>query len=192
MTPPASGCRHQPAKPDAPLTLFDLFVLAVMALSVLFGAVRGLTREAITLIALFGGVVMVGLFASPLGGMLGDDLVTAIIVLVGLFAVGFITVHIGLEIIARRLIGATPKRPDRLLGGVFGLARGWFLVSLSFLALTYYFEAAVLPDAVAKAWSHGFAASGAKFLDAMGIAGDTDAGEKGEDDMGDESIEVIP
>ena len=156
------------------MTLFDLFVLVVMALSVLFGAARGLTREAITLVALFGGVVMVGLLSGPLGGVFGDGLVAIIAVLGGLFAIGFVAVHVGLEMIARRLIGADPKRPDRLLGGAFGLVRGWFLVGLTFLAMTYYFEAAALPDFLAKAWTRGFAASGARVLDGMGIEGTAD------------------
>ena len=175
MTPAPRPAIARRASRTPPLTLFDLFVLAVMALSVLFGAARGLTREAITLVALFGGVVMVGLLSGPLSGLFGDGLVAAALVLGGLFAAGFLAVHAGLEVIARRLIGADPKRPDRLLGGAFGLVRGWFLVGLTFLAMTYYFEAAALPDFLGKAWTRGFAASGARVLDGIGIEGTGDA-----------------
>ena len=159
------------------MTLFDLYVLAVMALSVLFGATRGLTREAITLVALVGGIVVVGLLARPLGGVFGDGVVAVIAVLVALFAAGFIVVHVALEMIARRLIGTVPKRTDRALGGLFGAARGWFLVGMTFLAATYYFEAAALPDTLADAWTRGFAASGANALDAMGIEGGAESGQ---------------
>lgn len=158
------------------MTLFDLYVLLVLVLSVLFGAARGLTREAITLLALFGGVVTVGLLAGPLGGLFGDELPAVIAVLVILFAIGFVLVHVALEMIARRLIGAAPHKLDRALGGAFGAVRGWFLVGLTFLAATYYFEAAALPDTLANAWSRGFAASGARTLDALGIDGAREAG----------------
>ena len=157
------------------MTLFDLFVLAVMAASVLFGAARGLTREVITLVALFGGIVVVALLARPLGGVFGDGIVAVAVVLFVLFAVGFVAFHVALEMIARRLIGADPKRPDRLLGGLLGALRGWFVVGLTFLAATYYFEAAALPDTLANAWTRGFASSGARILDAMGIEGTADA-----------------
>ena len=159
------------------MTVFDLYVLAVLVLSVLFGATRGLTREAITLVALFGGIVVVGLLAGPLGGVFGDGLVAVIAVLVVLFAIGFIAVHVALEMVARRLIGSVPKKADRALGGVFGAARGWFLVGLTFLAATYYFEAADLPDTLGDAWTRGFAASGANALDAMGIEGGAESGQ---------------
>lgn len=160
------------------MTLFDLFVVAVMALSVLFGAVRGLTREAITLVALFGGIVTVSLLAGPLGGVFGDGLIAVIVVLAALFAIGFIAVQVALEMAARRLIGSVPLKADRALGGVFGAVRGWFLVGLTFLAATYYFERAALPDILADAWTRGFAASGANVLDGMGIEGEAESGQE--------------
>ena len=168
------------------MTLFDLYVLAVLVLSVLFGAARGLTREAITLLALFGGVVTVALLAGPLGGVFGDELPAVIAVLVLLFALGFVAVHVALEMIARRLIGAAPHKADRALGGVFGAVRGWFLVGLTFLAATYYFEAAALPDVLGKAWTRGFAASGARSLDALGISGRRERATRGA-----ESVEEV-
>ena len=169
------------------MTLFDLYVLIVLALSALFGATRGLTREAITLVALFGGVVVVGTLSGPLGGVFGDGLVAVVCVLVGLFALGFAAVHALLEMAARRLIGADPKRADRALGAVFGAARGWFLVAMTFLAATYYFEATALPDVLGKAWTRGFAASGARALDGMGVAGRAEDG-----DLNSESGEAAP
>lgn len=155
------------------MTLFDLFVVAVMALSVLFGAARGLTREAITLLGLGGGIVFVALFAAPLGGLFGDRVVAVGVVIAVLFLVGFSLVHVGLELAARKLIGAKPYKVDRISGGIFGIFRGWFICGLTFLAATYYFEAAALPETLGKAWTRGFAASGARVLDGLGIAGDS-------------------
>ena len=164
------------------MTLFDLFVLVVMALSVLFGATRGLTREAITLVALFGGIVVVGLLGPPLGGVFGDEVVTVAAVLFVLFAAGFVAVHAALEVIARRLIGADPKRPDRALGGAFGFLRGWFLVGMTYLtAQFYYADAFALPDVLAEAWTRGFAAVSADALEAMGIDGDAAPRESGQE-----------
>ena len=180
MTPGAGPANARAEPTERALTLFDLYVLAVLVLSVLFGAARGLAREAITLLALLGGVASVALLARPLGGAFGDELPAVIAAVAGLFALGFVLVHAALELIARRLIGAAPHRADRALGGLFGALRGWFLVSLTFLAATYYFEAAALPDALARAWSRGFAAAGARALDAVGLDG-TRAPESAED-----------
>ena len=149
--------------------MFDLFVLAVMALSLLFGMARGLLREMVTLAALFAGLVMVGLLGQPLGALVGNGLVAVSIVLILLFALGFLAVHVALELIARRLIGAAPHRWDRWAGGAFGFLRGWFLVGLTYFALTQYFEPGGLPPQVQNAWLRGFAAVSARTLDAFGI-----------------------
>ena len=164
------------------MTLFDLLVLLVMATSVLFGATRGLTREAITLVALFAGVVVVAVLGGPLGGIAGGTVAGTIAVIGGLFAIGFVLVHVALEMIGRRLIGADPHRPDRLLGGVFGLVRGWLLAGLAYLSVSLYYEGAPMPEVVEGALTRGLAASGAAFLDGLLLPGD---------DPVPESVEII-
>ena len=166
------------------MTLFDLFVLAVMALSVLFGATRGLAREAITLLALAGGAAAVAALSGPLDGVLGGGVASAIVLIVLLFGIGFVLVHVLLEALLRHVAGPAPRRPDKLLGGLFGLARGWFVVSMTFLAAGYYFAGAPLPDVLSEAWTRSFAASGAAVLEDVGVAGR-------QEDAVSESVEII-
>jgi membrane protein required for colicin V production len=159
------------------LTLFDLFILAVMALSVLFGALRGLLREAITLVALGAGLVMVSLFGTPLAQALGAGLGAIAALLLVLFAAGFIAAHIILEIAARKLTGPSPRDPDRIAGGLFGFLRGWLLCGLAYLMLTYYYDAARLPEPVSGAALKGFAAGAAALLDRLGVEGEDESRE---------------
>ena len=163
------------------MTLFDLLILAVMALSVLFGATRGLLREMVTLAALFAGLVTLGLLGRPLGALVGDGLVAVTILLVLLFATGFVAVHVALELIARQLIGPQPHRIDRWAGAAFGALRGWFLVGLVLLVTTYYFRAGTLPPVIQDAWLRGFAGVSARVLDGLGIDGRAQP----QDDLGD-------
>lgn len=164
------------------MTLFDLLVLVLLALSGLFGAARGLLREMVTLAALFAGLVVVGVLGQPIGGWVGEGLVAVTLVLVALFAVGFVGVHVALELIARQLIGPVPHRIDRWAGGGFGFLRGWFLVGLILLVLTYY-HGQTLPPSVRDAWLRGFAGVSASVLDRLGVEGegrrDPDAAESG-------------
>ena len=153
------------------LTLFDLFMVVAMLLSILFGAMRGLLREAVTLAALFAGLVVMGVLGRPVGAVVGDGLVAVTLVLVLLFAAGFLAVHVALELIARQLIGPAPHRLDRWAGGLFGALRGWFLVGLALLVLTYYHGAGNLPPRVQDAWLRGFAGVSARILDEFGIDG---------------------
>ena len=153
------------------MTLFDLLVLCVMALSVLFGAMRGVLREMVTLAALFAGLVTLGVLGKPLGALVGNELIAVTIVLLLLFAVGFLAVHVALELIARQLIGPRPHRADRWVGAGFGALRGWFLVGLVYLVTTYYHGAQGLPPVVQDAWLRGFAGVSARVLDGLGIDG---------------------
>ena len=146
-----------------------------MLLSILFGATRGLLRELVTLAALFAGLVVMGVLGRPLGALVGDGLIAVTLVLALLFALGFLAVHVALELIARHLIGPSPHRLDRWAGGVFGALRGWFLVGLALLVLTYYHGAGNLPPRVQDAWLRGFAGVSARLLDEFGIDGREEA-----------------
>ena len=156
----------------SPVTWFDPLVLAIFAVSALFGWVRGLAREAVTLVALFGGLVVLGVLGRPLAGLMGDGLALRVILLCVLFVLGFLAVHAGLEMVARRLIGAVPGRIDRGLGAGFGVLRGWFLVGLGYLTLTFYYGQGNLPAWVDDALFESLARGAAEVLDAFGIEGD--------------------
>ncbi len=135
----------------------DLAMLAVIALSALVGAVRGLTFEVLSLLgwvaAWFAGLWLAPWFAphlpigapgSPLNG-------------IAAFACAFLMTLVIWGVGARAvsgLVGKTLLRPlDRLLGAVFGLARG-VLVLLALATLVAY-----TPARSSATWreSHGAA-----------------------------------
>jgi membrane protein required for colicin V production len=114
------------------MSVFDLSVIAVIALSTLLAFVRGVIRELVALIAWVAGFVAAIAFAQPVGGYLPD--------IAGHPAVRYI-IAFALIIIAALLLGALIAWPlanairaaglgfaDRFLGSIFGLARGVLLV----------------------------------------------------------------
>jgi membrane protein required for colicin V production len=126
----------------------DIAMLAVIALSAIIGAVRGLTFEVLSLLGwiaawfaglwigpLIGPHLPIGTPGSPLNG-------------IAAFACAFLIVLVLWGFGARAvsaLVGKTLLRPlDRLLGAVFGLARG-VLVLLVLATIVAYTPASASP-----------------------------------------------
>lgn len=151
------------------MTSFDLYVVLIGALSVLFGWARGLSREVVTLLALAGGFGMVAGLATPLSFVLGEGLTGPIAAILLLFLIGFVVVQAALELGLRKALGPGPRRPDRLAGIVFGGARAWLLWGLGWLAVTIYFDGEALPPALADALTRAPAAAAAEVLTALGV-----------------------
>lgn len=142
-----------------PLTIgwIDLAMLGVIALSAIIGAVRGLTFEVLSLLgwvaAWFAGLWVGPVLAPHLPiGSPGSPLNS-----IGAFAISFLIVLVLWGLGARAvsaLVGKTLLRPlDRLLGAVFGVARG-VLVLLALATIVSY-----TPTSASPAWrgSHGAA-----------------------------------
>jgi membrane protein required for colicin V production len=136
----------------------DLAMLGVIVFSILVGALRGLTFEVLSLLgwvaAWFAGLWLgpllaphlpIGAPGSPLNG-------------IAAFACAFLVVLVLWGIAARAvsaLVGKTLLRPlDRLLGALFGLARG-VLVLLVLAMIVSYTPATASPawrQSVGAAW----------------------------------------
>lgn len=142
-----------------PLTIgwIDLAMLGVIALSAIIGAVRGLTFEVLSLlgwvVAWFAGLWVGPVLAPHLPiGSPGSPLNS-----IAAFAISFLIVLVLWGLGARAvsaLVGKTLLRPlDRLLGAVFGVARG-VLVLLALATIVSY-----TPTSASPAWreSHGAA-----------------------------------
>ncbi len=126
------------------MTVFDLFVLAIIVASIVAGALRGLARALVTGIALVIGIVLaargyeaagsalrtLGLVESNAWANACGFLLIALLML----AAGFIAGRILRGSLRRAHLGWI----DRLLGGAFGALRGVALCSLFYLALTAF------------------------------------------------------
>jgi membrane protein required for colicin V production len=112
----------------------DWALLAVMAISMLLGLVRGFMREVISLAGWVAGIWLAFLFAAGLGAhfpfaadlpLVRTAVAAILIVVFCVFAAALIGWLVRELVKAARLSAA-----DRTLGGVFGLARGALIIGL--------------------------------------------------------------
>jgi membrane protein required for colicin V production len=112
----------------------DLAIALVIATSVVIGAVRGLVVEVLSIAIWVGAVVL----ALTLGGGVGDLFATSIELPSLRAAIGYGLVFFGALVVGAVVMWALRKAvqttglsgTDRLLGLVFGVARGVILVTV--------------------------------------------------------------
>jgi len=146
----------------------DLAVLGVIALSAIFAFVRGLVREALSIVAwagaglttLYGFNHVYGLVIRFVATPLLADLIAA----AGLFVISLIVLTILTGYIARFVQSSALSPIDRTLGLIFGLVRGAFLVSLAYLLLDISLPQNDRPGWIRQAKSEPFLAQGAELL----------------------------
>lgn len=149
------------------MTVFDLFVLAIVGASVAAGALRGFVRALIASFGLLVGVVLAARAYAPAGEVLrGFGLVKSneaahaggFLLVVGVvLAAGFAAGHFARSGLKRAKLGWL----DRALGASFGLARGVAVCSVVYLALTAF---PVRLESVAEARTGPALAEGARLL----------------------------
>lgn len=138
------------------LTITDVSVLGVIGISFLFGAWRGLVKEALSLACWIAAAVLAVMFNDALAPRLGwisetpavQKVAATILIFVGtVFGGGVIS-----NLVSKLTSAAGLKAADRALGALFGVIRGVVVVTL-FVMLTadfqlfkpYYSEARTVP-----------------------------------------------
>lgn len=114
------------------MTLFDHAVLAITGFSVLLGIMRGLTREVIAL-ASWGAAFLMATFysgaAAPLlAQQIPDESWRALAAFIAVFFVVLIVMSLIGVLVSRLIKSAGLGFEDRVLGSLFGLARGLMVV----------------------------------------------------------------
>ena len=116
------------------MTLFDLVVIVIVGLSVLLSLIRGLVREVLALAAWVVAFLAANVLAGEVAPWLPEAIPTEALRRLAGFLVVFLVVLIAvsaLAILASKLVkSAGLGMEDRLLGGVFGLARGMLVVMI--------------------------------------------------------------
>lgn len=117
----------------------DYLILGIVALSALIGLIRGLVREVLSLAIWIGAILIAWWFYQPLAEHLTDWISTPSVRLGAAFLILVFTVLIAGAIVGHLISLLVEKTgltgTDRLLGVVFGAARGAVLVAmLVFLA----------------------------------------------------------
>ena len=134
------------------MATLDWIAVALLLVSMLLGLVRGLVFEVISLAGWVMAFVAAQWLAEDLGRWLpfGDPAAS------WRYAAGFVLVFVGvafsvglLAALTRKLVAAIGLRPvDRILGGVFGVARG----AVAMLTVAVVVHLLALSD---SAWWHG-------------------------------------
>ena len=116
------------------MSSFDLAVLGVVVVSAFIGAWRGLVGEALSLVAWVIALLASWLFGSQVGTALFASLSEPALRTVAGFAVVIILVLLAVSLLKMALRGLLKalglSLTDRLLGVLFGLARGIAIVLL--------------------------------------------------------------
>ena len=125
----------------------DVVMVILIGVSAVFGLVRGLIREVLSLVIWISALVLGIAFAKPLAGVLGLDLSTGLQTAIG-FAIVFVAVLVGGALVQRFLGGLVASTgltgTDRTLGLVFGTVRGAAVVLVALILLR--------PFAESRAW----------------------------------------
>ena len=114
------------------MTPFDYTVMAVMAVSLLIGVTRGVVSEILALLAWVAAFIAARMWAIPTGNLLlaelPDPLWRQLSGFVAVF-VGVLILFAVLRWLATLLLKAAGLRPlDRVLGALFGFARGMLVL----------------------------------------------------------------
>jgi membrane protein required for colicin V production len=122
--------------------LLDLFIAAILIVSVGLSVRKGFVREVLGLASIVVGFLLGAWFYRSASGPFKEVVKSENIALFLGFAVVFLgTLLVGVVAIwmAQRIVKfASIQWFDRLLGAAFGIIRGWMLGSIVFLTLTSF------------------------------------------------------
>lgn len=119
------------------MTLFDYIVLGIISISVLLSITRGVVREVVSLlgwiIAFFVASHYAANFEPLLPQTVKDQSIRMLIVFVLTFFVALVVVMVGSMLLSKLVKSIGLGLIDRILGAVFGLARGLLVVLIMML-----------------------------------------------------------
>jgi membrane protein required for colicin V production len=123
-------------------TALDFLFALIILVSTIFALTKGFVREIISLVALIGGFALAALFYPVPAARLVEfsrtdsiaNLLGFLIIFLGCILAGAIISFV----VNRFLKAASLKWVDRLLGGVFGLLRGWAVCSIMVIAVVAF------------------------------------------------------
>jgi membrane protein required for colicin V production len=114
------------------VTPFDYVVLGVMAISLLLGVTRGVISEILALVAWLAAFIAARMWAVPVGDLMLAEMSDPLWRQLAGFVVVFVAVLILFALLrwlVTLLLKVTGLRPlDRILGALFGVARGVLVV----------------------------------------------------------------
>ncbi len=123
-------------------SFWDFLFIVIFLVSIAFALLKGLAREIISLAALIGGFVLAVFFYHVPAGLFKEFSKTdAVANLIGFVIIFFGSILIGAVaafLVNRFIKAASLKWADRILGGIFGLLRGWAIASILVVAMVAF------------------------------------------------------
>lgn len=114
------------------MTVFDYVVLTIVGLSVLLSVIRGLVREVLALLAWVVAFVVANLLAEDLAALMPAEIESLELRLLAGFAAAFFVALLATSLAAIAASQLVKKAglgiEDRVLGALFGFARGGLIV----------------------------------------------------------------
>ena len=119
---------------------FDVVVLIVLLISMLYAASRGFLREVISIAALLVAAIVTlfvwGQFRFAAQGFISPPWLADGALLVGVFFFAYLIMVLIMSKIGKSIAGKESGLLDRLLGAGFGIARGLIIAALGVLVIT--------------------------------------------------------
>ena len=119
---------------------FDILVLVVLLISLLFAAQRGLVREVLSILALFVAaivaLIVVGRYQFAARDFVKPEWLADYGLGLGTFILAYLIMVLILSGFVRKLKGKDVGLIDRILGAGFGVARGLLIMALIAMAFT--------------------------------------------------------
>jgi membrane protein required for colicin V production len=153
-----------------PFQLLDLILIGIMLISGLLALMRGFTREVLSLVA-WGGAALAAYLAVKQQGLV--DLVLPYVekpalaqaaVAAGVFIVTLILISLISVKISDTVVDSAVGAFDRTLGFIFGLARGFLLVTICYLFYGWLLKEDQQEDWVRNAASLPYIKSAGEFI----------------------------
>ena len=153
------------------LTLFDVIVIAIVAISALAALVRGAIAEILGLASWIGAAIVAFLavpYVAPLvRPVIAGETLADLVALGGVFLVALLALKLVTGIVAA-VVSDSPLGPlDKLLGLAFGAVRGMALVCAVYLIFSYLVKPEVQPDWVRNAYLLDPVRTGSAMLESL-------------------------
>ena len=137
------------------LTTADVIIIAIIGISAAFAMVRGLIHETFAILAWILGAYA-ALRLSPivqpvLHGVIKPAWLEQVAVMIGIFLITFVPLAILSGRLSSKVKSSMAGSIDRLLGLVFGIARGLVIVGLAYIAFSALVPLKDHPQTLTKA-----------------------------------------
>ena len=125
------------------MTVFDIIVAVILGLCFLFSLFKGIIREVFSLLGYLAGYVLALNYQDDLAELLKEAVAQPIIPRIAGFVIIFLVVRISFgllgRLIRRFMVSSTVLSiPDRIFGGVLGLAKGLVITAIVMFPLSLF------------------------------------------------------